>query len=58
MVAVDGGKQKTLEKVQKRAVRMVSSLKSGVYEERIKEFGLTMLEEKWHRQTQSRHIKY
>ncbi len=56
MVAVDRGKQKTSEKVQKRALRMVSSLKSGVFEERIKEFELTMSGEKWHRPTQSRPV--
>jgi len=37
-----------LEKVQKRAIRMVSGLKSESYEDRLKELGLTTLEERRH----------
>ena len=37
-----------LENVQKRAVRMVSGLKSADYEERLKELGMTTLEERRH----------
>ena len=39
---------KTLEEVQKRAVRMVSGLESNVYEDRLRELGLTTLEERRH----------
>ena len=38
-----------LENVQKRAVRMISGLKSEDYEDRLKELGLTSLEERRHR---------
>jgi hypothetical protein len=37
-----------LEKVQKRAVSMISGLASALYEERLKELGLTTLEERRH----------
>jgi hypothetical protein len=37
-----------LEKVQKRAVKMVSGLKSTEYEEKLKELGMTTLEERRH----------
>ena len=38
-----------LENVQNRAVRMISGLKSENYEDRLKELGLTSLEERRHR---------
>ena len=38
-----------LENVQKRAVRMISGLRSELYEDRLKELGLTSLEERRHR---------
>jgi hypothetical protein len=38
-----------LERVQKKAIRMVSGLESGNYEERLRELGLTTLEERRHR---------
>jgi ribonuclease P/MRP protein subunit RPP40 len=37
-----------LEKIQRRAVNMVSGLKAGTYEEKLKELGLTTLEERRH----------
>jgi hypothetical protein len=37
-----------LEKVQKRAINMVSGLHSGVYEERLQELGLETLKERRH----------
>jgi hypothetical protein len=37
-----------LEKVQKRAVAMVSGLRSRDYEDRLKELGMTTLEERRH----------
>ena len=37
-----------LENVQRRAVRMVSGLKSAEYKERLKELDITTLEEKRH----------
>ncbi len=37
-----------LEKIQKRAVNMVSGLKASTYEEKLKELGLTTLEERRH----------
>jgi hypothetical protein len=37
-----------LEKVKRRAVKMVSGLKGDTYEERLEELGMTILEEKWH----------
>ena len=38
-----------MENVQKRAVRMISGLRSELYEDRLKELGLTSLEERRHR---------
>ncbi len=38
-----------LERVQKKASRMLSGLESGNYEERLRELGLTTLEERRHR---------
>ncbi len=43
------GDKECLEKVQKRAIKMVSGLKSNNYEERLK-MGLTTLEERRHQQ--------
>ncbi len=40
--------RETLEKVQKRAVKMVSGLKGESYEDRLKELELTTLEERRH----------
>jgi hypothetical protein len=40
--------KESLEKVQKRAVRMVSGLKSDNYEERLRELGMATLEERRH----------
>jgi hypothetical protein len=37
-----------LERIQKRAVNMVSGMKAGTYEEKFKELGLTTLEERRH----------
>ena len=37
-----------LEKIQKRAVNMLSGLKASIYEEKLKELGLTTLEERRH----------
>ena len=42
------GDKEVLEKVQKRAVKMVSGLKGDNYEDRIKELGLPTLEERRH----------
>ena len=42
------GDKNVLEKVQRKAVGMVSSLRSKVYEERLKELGLQTLEERRH----------
>ena len=42
------GDKKILEKVQQRAVAMVSRLKSTVYTERLQELGLETLEERRH----------
>ena len=39
-----------LEKVQKRAVNMVSGLRPGTYEEKLSELGLCSLEERRHQQ--------
>jgi hypothetical protein len=44
----DGDKE-CLEKVQKRAVRMVSRLAPGSYMDRLKELGLLTLDERRHR---------
>ena len=43
------GDKEILEAVQKRAVRAISGLKSETYLEKLKELGLTTLEEKRHR---------
>jgi ribonuclease P/MRP protein subunit RPP40 len=43
------GDKECLEQVQKRAMRIVRGLKSDRYEERLKEIGLTTLEERRHR---------
>ncbi len=37
-----------LEKIQRRAITMVSGLKGTEYKERLKKLGLTTLEERWH----------
>jgi ribonucleases P/MRP protein subunit RPP40 len=41
--------KEALEKVQRRAVGMVSGLRSAGYEDRLRELGLTTLEERRHR---------
>jgi hypothetical protein len=38
----------TLERIQKRAISMISGLKGRTYEERLKELGITTLEERRH----------
>jgi hypothetical protein len=38
----------TLEKIQRRAISMISGLKSTTYEEKLKELGITTLEERRH----------
>ncbi len=42
------GCKEVLEKVQKRAVKMISGLEGKTYEERLKEVGLLTLEERRH----------
>jgi hypothetical protein len=42
------GDKEVLEKVQKRAVRMISGLEGKTYKERLKEVGLLSLEERRH----------
>ena len=42
------GDRNVLEKVQKKAIGMVSGLVGKVYEERLKELGLQALEERRH----------
>ena len=37
-----------LEKVQQRAIKMISGLRASEYEDRLKELGLTTLEERRH----------
>ncbi len=46
-----------LEKVQQRAVTMVSGLKSGEYSERLSELGLTTLEERRHQADMARRTR-
>ena len=40
--------KEVLEKVQQRAIRMISGLRASEYEDRLKELGLTTLEERRH----------
>jgi hypothetical protein len=49
MVTLDGGDSKCLQKIQKRAIRMVSGLRSDIYDDKLRELGLTTLEERRHR---------
>ena len=42
------GDKKMLEKVQERAIKMVSGLRANSYQERLKELGMTTLEERRH----------
>jgi ribonuclease P/MRP protein subunit RPP40 len=41
--------KKCLERVQQKAIRMVGGLESGSYEERLRELGLSTLEQQRHR---------
>jgi len=40
------GDKKCLEKVQRRAINMISGLKARTYEEKLAELGITTLEER------------
>ena len=40
--------KEVLEKVQQRAIKMISGLRASEYEDRLKELGLTTLEERRH----------
>jgi hypothetical protein len=48
VVALAAGGQDTLENLQRKAIDMVSGLQGRTYEERLKELGLTTIEERPH----------